>query len=36
MTNYHKPEAKTVAKLEEIANILRIHSLNATAASKSG
>ncbi|XP_058807685.1 transketolase isoform X1 [Phymastichus coffea] len=36
MSNYHKPEAKAIAKLEELANLLRIHSINATAASKSG
>ncbi|OXU23423.1 hypothetical protein TSAR_006106 [Trichomalopsis sarcophagae] len=36
MSNYHKPEAKTVAKLEDLANILRIHSLDSTLASKSG
>lgn len=36
MTNYHKPEAKTVAKLAEIANLLRIHSITSTQASKSG
>ncbi|XP_014233580.1 transketolase isoform X1 [Trichogramma pretiosum] len=36
MTNYHKPEAKTIAKLSDLANLLRIHSLEATQASKSG
>ncbi|XP_011502241.1 PREDICTED: transketolase [Ceratosolen solmsi marchali] len=34
--NYHKPEAKSIAKLEDLANILRIHSIKATQASKSG
>ncbi|KAH8315128.1 transketolase-like protein 2 [Drosophila kikkawai] len=34
--SYHKPEAKTVQDLKDIAQKLRIHSINATQASKSG
>ncbi|XP_017874633.1 PREDICTED: transketolase-like protein 2 [Drosophila arizonae] len=33
---YHKPEAKTVQDLKDMAHKLRIHSINATEASKSG
>lgn len=36
MTNYHKPESKTVQELKDIAHRLRIHSINATQASNSG
>jgi len=36
MTKYHKPEAKTVQELRDIAHLLRIDSINATEASKSG
>ncbi|CAO1398606.1 unnamed protein product [Diamesa hyperborea] len=36
MPTYHKPEAKTVIELRDIAQKLRIHSINATQASKSG
>lgn len=36
MPNYHKPEAKTVQELRDIANRLRIHSITSTQASKSG
>lgn len=36
MTNYHKPEAKTVQELRDIAHRLRIDSIQATEASKSG
>ncbi|CAO1404198.1 unnamed protein product [Diamesa serratosioi] len=36
MSTYHKPEAKTVIELRDIAQKLRIHSINATQASKSG
>ncbi|PSN44934.1 hypothetical protein C0J52_15650 [Blattella germanica] len=36
MANYHKPEARTIQELRDIANKLRIHSINATNASKSG
>ncbi|XP_017123957.1 transketolase-like protein 2 [Drosophila elegans] len=34
--SYHKPEAKTVQDLKDLAQKLRIHSINATQASKSG
>lgn len=33
---YHKPEAKVVQELKDIAHRLRIHSINSTEASKSG
>lgn len=33
---YHKPESKTIQELKNIAHRLRIHSINATQASKSG
>lgn len=33
---YHKPEAKTVAELKDIAHKLRIHAIEATSASSSG
>lgn len=36
MPHYHKPESKTVQELKDIANKLRIHSIQATQASKSG
>ncbi|XP_012223618.2 transketolase-like protein 2 isoform X1 [Linepithema humile] len=36
MANYHKPESKTIQELRDIANKLRIHSIEATQASKSG
>ncbi|EFN73921.1 Transketolase-like protein 2 [Camponotus floridanus] len=36
MANYHKPELKTIQELRDIANKLRIHSIEATQASKSG
>ncbi|XP_003493512.1 transketolase-like protein 2 isoform X1 [Bombus impatiens] len=36
MANYHKPESKTILELKDIAIKLRIHSINATQASKSG
>lgn len=34
--SYHKPEAKTIQDLKDVAHKLRIHSINATEASKSG
>ncbi|XP_061836016.1 transketolase-like protein 2 isoform X1 [Nerophis lumbriciformis] len=36
MASYHKPDEKTLQGLKDIANKLRIHSINATCASKSG
>ncbi|KAJ9583406.1 hypothetical protein L9F63_022272, partial [Diploptera punctata] len=36
MANYHKPEARTVQELKDIAHKLRIDSISATNASKSG
>lgn len=33
---YHKPEAKVVQELKDIAHKLRIHSITSTQASKSG
>ncbi|CAH1103607.1 unnamed protein product [Psylliodes chrysocephalus] len=36
MTNYHKPEAKLVQELKDIANKIRIHSITSTQAAKSG
>jgi hypothetical protein len=36
MANYHKPEGRTIQELKDIANKLRIHSVTATSASKSG
>jgi len=36
MENYHKPEGRTIQELKDIANKLRIHSVKATSASKSG
>ncbi|XP_020281018.1 transketolase isoform X1 [Pseudomyrmex gracilis] len=36
MANYHKPESKTIQELRDIAIKLRIHSIEATQASKSG
>lgn len=34
--SYHKPESKTVQELKDIANRLRILSIQATQASNSG
>nr|XP_018899753.1 PREDICTED: transketolase-like protein 2 isoform X2 [Bemisia tabaci] len=36
MTKYHKPEAKTVQDLKDLANKLRLDSIDATNSSKSG
>ncbi|BFZ10767.1 hypothetical protein BsWGS_13806 [Bradybaena similaris] len=36
MSNYHRPGSKTVQTLKDIANKLRIHSIEATNASNSG
>lgn len=36
MANYHKPESKIIQELRDIATKLRIHSIQATQASKSG
>lgn len=36
MDNYHKPEAKVVQELKDIANRLRIHSITSTQTAKSG
>ena len=36
MANYHKPEGRTIQELKDIANKLRIDSVTATNASKSG
>ncbi|KAL4226115.1 hypothetical protein ACF0H5_014102 [Mactra antiquata] len=36
MTEYHRPDSKTLQSLKDIANQLRIDSINATTASKSG
>ncbi|KAJ8927245.1 hypothetical protein NQ314_020325 [Rhamnusium bicolor] len=36
MSNYHKPEAKIVQELKDIANKIRIHSITSTQAAKSG
>lgn len=36
MPNYHKPESKTVQELKDIANRLRILSIQSTQASNSG
>lgn len=36
MADYHKPEAKTLQELRDIAHKLRIHSIRMTEASKSG
>ncbi|CAG9759352.1 unnamed protein product [Ceutorhynchus assimilis] len=36
MPNYHKPEAKVVQELRDIANKIRIHSVTSTQAAKSG
>lgn len=36
MPTYHKPEAKTIQELKDIAHKLRIHSITSTQASKSG
>uniref|UniRef100_A0A3B4WGL2 Transketolase n=1 Tax=Seriola lalandi dorsalis TaxID=1841481 RepID=A0A3B4WGL2_SERLL len=36
MSSYHKPDEKTLQGLKDVANKLRIHSINATCASNSG
>lgn len=36
MPTYHKPESKTIQELKDISHKLRIHSITATEASKSG
>ena len=36
MADYHRPDAKKLQTLKDIANKLRIHSINATTASNSG
>ncbi|XP_056446728.1 transketolase-like [Gadus chalcogrammus] len=36
MASYHKPDEKTLQGLKDVANKLRIHSINATCASNSG
>ncbi|GFG33508.1 hypothetical protein Cfor_04979 [Coptotermes formosanus] len=36
MATYHKPEGRTIQELKDIANKLRIHSITATNAAKSG
>jgi transketolase len=36
MADYHKPEGRTMQELKDIANKLRIDSITATSASKSG
>ncbi|KAG5889181.1 hypothetical protein JTB14_033659 [Gonioctena quinquepunctata] len=36
MSNYHKPEAKLVQELKDIANKIRIHSITSTQTAKSG
>uniref|UniRef100_A0A4D5R8U8 transketolase n=1 Tax=Scolopendra viridis TaxID=118503 RepID=A0A4D5R8U8_SCOVI len=36
MAGYHRPDSKTIQELRDIANKLRIHSIQATNASKSG
>ncbi|XP_053688847.1 transketolase-like protein 2 [Sabethes cyaneus] len=36
MPTYHKPEAKSIQELKDIAHKLRIHSITSTQASKSG
>jgi len=36
MAEYHKPESKIIQQLQNIAHKLRIHSVKATQASKSG
>lgn len=36
MSNYHKPEAKVVQELKDIAHKIRIHSISSTQAAKSG
>nr|XP_023020934.1 transketolase-like [Leptinotarsa decemlineata] len=36
MSNYHKPEAKVVQELKDIANKIRIHSITSTQTAKSG
>lgn len=34
--DYHRPDAKIVSELKDMANKLRIHSITATDASNSG
>ena len=36
MSNYHRPDAKFIQSLKDVANKLRIHSINSTNASNSG
>lgn len=36
MSKYHRPDAKVIQSLKDIANKLRIHSINSTNASNSG
>ena len=36
MPSYHKPDASVMQELRDIANKLRIHSVNATQSSNSG
>ena len=36
MTDYHKPELKVLQELKDIAQKLRIHSIESTSASNSG
>jgi len=36
MANYHKPDLRVIQQLQDLSNKLRIHTINATQASKSG
>jgi hypothetical protein len=36
MTSYHRPEKSVIQELKDISHRLRIHSIHATEASKSG
>ena len=36
MTDYHRPDNKTLQTLRDIANKLRVHSIESTDASNSG
>jgi len=36
MSTYHRPDAKFIQSLKDVANKLRIHSINSTNASNSG
>lgn len=36
MSEYHRPDAKSLQNLKDIANKLRIHSIQMTDASNSG